>query len=380
MTTEYEFHPIASIFPILPTNEIAALAQDISEHGLRHKITLFEGKVLDGRNRYEACRKFGIKPEFTDWNGTFTEAIQLVWSENINRRHLDSGQRAIAWVKRSKMEAEFHTSVVVPIREEAKDKQRAHGGTAPGKKGTLRQSIAEVKPDDRKSDAAEAKLAGTNRTTLAQARIVEEKAPDKADEIMAGTKSITQAMREIKRQEVSKKVREFPSDKYRVLYADPPWQYSDTREGLRAHGYSGAQDHYPTLSVSELSALDISAISEPNSVLFCWATFPLLPDALEVVLAWGFAYKTAFVWDKQRGAFGHYHDASAELLIVAVRGSCTPDIDKKARQVHQISRGKHSEKPEAFRALIDEMYPYGKRIELFARQRAEGWDSYGNEV
>ncbi len=116
-------------------------------------------------------------------------------------------------------------------------------------------------------------------------------------------------------------------------------------------------------------------------MLFCWATFPLLPDALKVIAAWGFSYKTAFVWDKGTGAFGHYHNAAAELLVVATRGSCTPDADRREDQVQAYPRGRHSAKPEAFRDLIDRLYPHGPRIELFHRGPAPiGWEVWGNEA
>lgn len=105
------------------------------------------------------------------------------------------------------------------------------------------------------------------------------------------------------------------------------------------------------------------------------------PDGLRVVSAWGFQYKTAFVWAKGRGPFGNYHTASAELLIVATHGSCLPEADKREDQVQTVPRpGGHSVKPEEFRAMIDRLYPTGPRVELFARGGVpEGWRGWGNE-
>src|SRR5262249_28451991 len=85
-----------------------------------------------------------------------------------------------------------------------------------------------------------------------------------------------------------------PEGKYRVLYADPPWQYSDQ---LIA-GYGAAEHHFPTLSIDELCALKVGDLAAENSVLFLWATIPILPESLKVVEAWGFTYKTMFIWDK----------------------------------------------------------------------------------
>jgi N6-adenosine-specific RNA methylase IME4 len=130
-----------------------------------------------------------------------------------------------------------------------------------------------------------------------------------------------------------------------------------------------------------LKEFDVKSIAAPDSVLFCWATFPLLADALALVAAWGFKYKTAFVWDKGHGAFGNYHDADAELLLVATRGSCLPEADKKEKQVQRFPRGKHSAKPEEWRQLIDRLYPSGPRIELFRRGDCPaGWAIWGAEA
>jgi N6-adenosine-specific RNA methylase IME4 len=166
-----------------------------------------------------------------------------------------------------------------------------------------------------------------------------------------------------------------------VIYADPPWQYNDKRETGDHRESTGAEHHYPTMPLADLKAMPVWSLAGPDCVLLCWATFPLLQDALELVAAWGFAYKTAFVWDKGAGAFGHYHNAAAELLLVCTRGSGTPQTDKREDQVQAFQRERHSAKPEAWRELIDRLYPHGPRIELFRRGAApQGWDVWGAET
>jgi N6-adenosine-specific RNA methylase IME4 len=109
--------------------------------------------------------------------------------------------------------------------------------------------------------------------------------------------------------------------------------------------------------------------------------FPLLAESFDVVRAWGFSYKTAVVWDKVVHHFGHYVSSRCELLLICTRGSCQPDVRTLIDNVVSIEKSAvHSEKPERFREIIDELYPHGPRIELFARQRHEGWDVWGNEV
>ena len=95
---EYEFHPIASVLPMLGTAELNALAADIQGNGLRHSIILLDGKILDGRNRYKACQLVGVAPSFRDFNGD-GDPIAFIISENLCRRHLTASQKALAVAK-----------------------------------------------------------------------------------------------------------------------------------------------------------------------------------------------------------------------------------------------------------------------------------------
>ncbi len=168
-----------------------------------------------------------------------------------------------------------------------------------------------------------------------------------------------------------------PKEQYRVIYADPPWKYADEL----IEGYGAAEHHYPTMTAEELSALKVSELAATDAVLFLWATVPMLPDSLKVIAAWGFTYKTLFVWDKVKHNYGHYNSVRAELLLICTRGSCLPDSDKLPDSVVTIERSeKHSEKPEEFRELIDSLYTSGSRVELFARKKVTGWDAWGNEI
>ena len=176
---------------------------------------------------------------------------------------------------------------------------------------------------------------------------------------------------------MAEKVAELPDGKYRVIYADPPWKYGDTL----VEGYGPANRHYEAMTISELETLDVRSIAAEDSVLFLWVTAPLFMSCGSIVQAWGFEYKTMFVWDKVRHNFGHYSSVRHELLLVCTRGSCLPDSPKLHDSVVSLERSKtHSEKPEYFRNLIEEMYTEGRKVELFARRRVDGWDAHGNEL
>ncbi|MBQ1790375.1 MAG: hypothetical protein II008_09365 [Oscillospiraceae bacterium] len=161
--------------------------------------------------------------------------------------------------------------------------------------------------------------------------------------------------------------------KYRVIYADPPWSYRDKQDTDKL---GGAIKHYPTMSLPEICEIPVPA--EKDAVLFIWTTSPLLEECFEVINAWGFKYKSSFVWDKIRHGMGHYNSVRHEFLLVCTRGNCTPDVPKRYDSVVSIERTEHSRKPQQFREMIDDLYPIGERLELFAREAPEGWDVWGN--
>lgn len=165
--------------------------------------------------------------------------------------------------------------------------------------------------------------------------------------------------------------------KYQIIYADPPWSYND-KQNTKLLG--GCIKHYSTMSRRELCELPIKDLTEKDAILFIWVTSPLLEAVFEIIKAWGFKYKTSFVWDKIKHNMGHYNSVRHELLLVATKGSCTPQVKKLFDSVVSEERTEHSKKPQVFRDIINTIYPNGNRIELFARQKTKGWDVWGNEV
>jgi N6-adenosine-specific RNA methylase IME4 len=168
-----------------------------------------------------------------------------------------------------------------------------------------------------------------------------------------------------------------PPGKYRVIYADPPWQYGDKL----IEGYGAAEHHYPSMSIDALCELPIKGLAADNSVLFLWVTSPMLAECFEVINTWGFEYKASFVWDKVKHNFGHYNSVRHELLLLCTRGSCVPENSELFDSVQQIERSpEHSEKPEEFRRIIEALYTHGPYLELFGRKKVEGWEVWGNAI
>ena len=172
--------------------------------------------------------------------------------------------------------------------------------------------------------------------------------------------------------------------KFSVLYADPPWDYAGHTQHTDGDFKEGksAKDHYPTMTLPQLKALKVKDICSPDSVLFLWTSSPHLPQALDLMSAWGFTYKTiAFVWDKQKTNPGYYTLSQTEICLVGKRGRFpTPRGSRKERQFLSEMRGQHSKKPDEIRQRIFRMFPTQKKVELFARQASDGWSVWGNEV
>lgn len=164
--------------------------------------------------------------------------------------------------------------------------------------------------------------------------------------------------------------------RYGVIYADPPWRFEPYS---RDTGMDRAADnHYPTMTLEEIKALPVPAAT--NCVLFLWATVPMLPQAFDVMRAWGFAYKSNFVWVKRNHGTGYWNRNRHELLLIGTKGDIpAPAPGTQYDSVIDASAPRHSVKPFHFREIIEDMFPNLPRIELFARERFDGWDAWGNE-
>lgn len=169
--------------------------------------------------------------------------------------------------------------------------------------------------------------------------------------------------------------------KYSIIYADPPWSYR------KQVGHGITKDKYSVMSEDEICKLPVEALAGDNCVLFLWGTWPNISKALSVISAWGFQYKTAgFVWVKTHPngrltlGLGHYTRGNTEFCLLGIKGSMTrlrTDIGQVIISEHW-SRLEHSRKPQIIRKRIVELYGDLPRIELFSRQRAFGWDCWGD--
>jgi len=355
------------------------LKRDIAENGLLEKIRLHrDGSIIDGRNRYRACVDVGVEPEFTTWDGDDSELLGYILSLNLHRRHLNSGQLAIV-----ALEVEKELAKLAKKRQGARTDLTL---SAPGKR--LSKSL-DKRSDTGKAAKQAADLLGTNKTYVAQAKKLAAEAPDLLDEVREGNLSLPKATRQMKqkqrRAERVARIQELSAGseplqakqvRYPVIYADPPWRYEHAKTESRA-----IENHYPTMSLKDICDLPVSDLATDDAVLFLWTTSPKLEEAMQVISAWGFTYRTSMVWIKDKIGMGYYARSRHELLLIATRGSIpVPETRARFDSVLIAPRQEHSAKPTEMYSRIESMYPEYQKIELFARQARDGWQSWGYEA
>jgi N6-adenosine-specific RNA methylase IME4 len=167
---------------------------------------------------------------------------------------------------------------------------------------------------------------------------------------------------------------------YDVVYADPPWifqTYSFKGKGR------GAEAYYDCMQLSDIKTLPVGAWAKRAAVLYLWCTVPHLKQGIEVLEAWGFAYKSNFVWVKERVGTGYWCRNRHEILLIAARGLNVCPRYRGISAVDSVIEGQqraHSQKPDRARCIIEQYHPNAVRLEMFARERAVGWDSWGLEA
>lgn len=364
----YDFHRYANIFPLMEGEAFERLAADILDNGLIEPVVLYDGAILDGRNRYRACQHVGVPARFVEYDGD--NPLGFVISKNRHRRHLTSSQLAAIAVQQEELMAELAAEA------------RARQGTRTDLPEIFQESAVNGETSDHVAD-----LFGTNPRYIYDAKRLKEAAPDLLQQVAIGELTIPEAKREHKERERQERRAEIleavkdtplapPAPPYTLIYADPPWRYEHVRTESRA-----IENQYPTMALEDICALPVQDIADEDCVLFLWATNPKLAEAMDVIRAWGFTYRTNMVWVKDKIGMGYYARQQHELLLVAVKGAPgAPMPEDRQSSVIEAPRTEHSKKPDEFYTLIERLYPLSKKVELFARAPREGWAAWGNQL
>ena len=347
-----------------------AFIESIRNNGIREPLVIKnDGVIISGHKRYHAAIEIGLaevpvrfeeynseveeREAFIDYNRYREKTFSQLMSEAEfieETERIKSKERQLAQLKRG---GEKQTPVreIFPEREtgRTRDKVASQIGIGSGKHYEKAKKIWQ---EAKSGNETAKKLVGN----IDKGRIT----------IHSAYKSINQ------KEEIS--LPPLPQGRYEIILADPPWRYEFSETSMRA-----IENQYPTMDLEQIKELDIPAADD--SVLFLWATAPKLEEALQVLNAWGFTYKTCAVWDKEKKGMGYWFRGQHELLLVGVKGKPkTPDPASRFPSVIQEKRTEHSSKPQVLYPMIEKMFPGKKYVELFARKNRQGWDSWGNEV
>ena len=377
-----KFHPLASLFPKMDAEQFAAFTEDVQTHGVREPIVLYEGKVLEGRHRYYASIATGVEPRFQTYDGD--DPVGYVISMNLKRRHLSESQRAMVAAKLATLGLGAN--------------QHSEGTSIEGASRLLnvgRASVERAKTVQRDGAPELQRAVEAGKIKVSVAADIADEAPEQQRKILAqDEREILRAAQEIRARRATKKRAEWnarviqlsnqnaplPRDRrYPIALADPPWKFDvyDAESGLDR----AAAAHYPTMGLEDICKLPVADLVTPDAMLFLWTTAPHLPEAFEVITAWGFEYRTNIVWVKDKIGLGYWVRNQHELLLIGVRGDMrSPAEGTRPPSIIQAPRREHSRKPDEVYDIIERMYPELPKIELFARHARPGWTAWGNQA
>lgn len=388
----YQTHPHANVMPAMTAGEFHALKADILENGQYETIKLFDGKILDGRHRYQACRELDIEPKTEEWEGT--NPLEYVLSVNLQRRHLTESQRAMAAAEVATLPkgANQHTAVAAPTQQSIAKLFAVSPDSIQRGKKVISQGSAALIEQVRNGEVSVAKAAElvtlSKNKQAAALKATERETLAHAAEIRAKRGELVKQKRiEVMQTRIEKNKALKADDlgsSFSLIYADPAWRYPATgKSGSRLR----IENQYPTMTTTEICALPVEGICDKDAMLFLWVPSALLHDGLEVMKAWGFEYLTQAVWHKKGGKapyLGGVFLQAHEMLLVGKRGNGlpAPAAKNKISSVIEAPRRKHSQKPDQMYDLFEKMYPAFKKnfVELFARNKRDGWACWGNEV
>jgi N6-adenosine-specific RNA methylase IME4 len=365
--------------------EFEALVEDVRLHGVREPIVLYEDAILDGRNRYRAARQAGIECPTGEWQGE--DPVAFVMSLNLHRRHLDESQRAMVAANLANMPthrpASNGKSANLPTSQDSAAKMLSVSPRS------VRHAVAvkdRAEPELRAAvEQGHIAVSVAAKAAKLSAKLQREVAKRAVKgEVNAAAKAVKQETRKEREKTLGAQQLALPDKKYGVILCDNEWRFETwSEEGMDR----SADNHYPTSSLDALKARDVPSIAADVCTLFMWTTVPMLVQALEVMKAWGFDYKSQMVWvkksnpdDKAQGT-GYWFRNQHEILLLGTKGEPpTPAMGTQAVSILYAPVGAHSAKPVEVLELIERYFPTLPKIELNRRGPARaGWAAWGNE-
>lgn len=380
-----QFHEAANLFPLMNGEEFQSLIADIEANGLRESIWLYEGKIIDGRNRYRACEALKITPTYREWEGNGS-AVAFAVSENLHRRHLNESQKAAISLdakaqlaleaeKRMKSGANQHRSPTQTFEEADKGESAAQAAEL---FGTNRQYVYDAEKI-KKEDPALLEAVKQGELSIPEAKALAKQPKPKRKKVRervrrGKARTIKQAIRDITREEQIAAIESMPTPRgrFNVIVVDPPWKYNLRPDDVTHRGACP----YPGMATEEISAIELPALDD--CVLWLWTTNAFIVEAHQIAKAWGFEVKTILTWAKDRMGVGDWLRGQTEHCLFAVKGKPVVRLTNQTTLLIAPTR-EHSRKPDEFYTMVDALC-VGTKCELFSREERDGWKNFGSEI
>lgn len=373
----YEYHELANLFPLMDESQYSDLVADIKENGLVESIVLHEGKILDGRNRYNACNDAGVEPNFVEYEGE--DALSYVISLNLNRRHLNESQRAMIGARlanmkgRRKVDKSDHFS-----NKDASEKLNVGLGTIKLAKKVQKEGIEDLQKSVEAGKVSVSAASDIATLDKAEQEVIVAKGEDEilkmAKEIRAKKSEIRKAERiaDIIKQTEDIKNLDINFDKsYSCIVIDPPWGYGTEYDpnGRRA------ANPYPEMTLEQIK--DIKLPTTNDCVLWLWTTHKFMRHSFDIIDTWGFRDVSILTWKKDRIGLGSWLRSQSEFCIMCVKGSPVVNLSNQSTVIEGKLR-EHSRKPDEFYSMVDSLC-VGTKLDYFSREQRNGWDTFGND-
>jgi len=413
-------HPFAGLFPLLSETELNELAADIAANGQRDPVIIHKDMILDGRNRYRACRKRNLAVLCEQFTGTNDEALDYVISKNIFRRHLEASQRAHAMASyeqyrwggpRQPQQQDANLHLDIPAETPTPSTRadlaerghvsarliasaavvRDHGTEQLNEAVRDGQIVASAAEEiaRRPAEEQEAILAALPRDETGKLTPEAKKAlAPVIKEIRAEKQAAKKERRNDREADLGRKLQSMSEKTYGVAIEDFEWDHQPwSREsGMDRH----PSNHYPTAADAHTPEEIVARTAErfkclaDDCVLYMWTTIPHEAIAHRVIELRGFKYVTQRVWAKLRNGAGrgpgYWVTGEHEILLICVRGNVVPPATAHFRSLFEAPVGEHSEKPDQQYEHAEFHFPNLPKIELNARRARPGWDAWGNEA
>jgi len=336
----------------LSKNKYNSLKESIENDGLWNAIIVnSNGIILDGHQRYKVCQELEITPKTI-----------IKHFESISHERIFVGECVLAGKHLVPLQRIKVSQIIRPELEKIAKQNMSDGGK--GLQTSANHDTREIL----------SKKANVSHDTYSKGvKILESNNEKLISDTLAGHKSINSAYRQIHMKEKNLIPQNIPTDKFDLIYIDPPW------ESKIGQCKGSPEQHYSTMSDEMLSELQLPMAD--NCVVFCWSISGLIESTLSIIQSWGLQYRSQIIWDKQTIGLGCWVRGCHETLLICTKGAVpAPDPSVLVPSIYHEKKTTHSVKPDYFYEMIEAYYPVRKKLEMFARNNREGWTSWGNEL